>query len=128
MRTRQRHNYQPGDVVIVAAVPYPDGSGAKTRPSVVVSTPEFGDCDNNLIILRITSSPHATCEMDVPIIDWAEAGLDKPSTVRCFPATVGANLIMRKIGTLTPHDWQEVCEAMRRAVACFGSEGTTPSP
>jgi mRNA interferase MazF len=127
MQTSQKPNYQPGDVVIVAAVPYPDGSGAKIRPSVVVSTPEFSSgCDSNLIILRITSSPRATCDTDVPIVEWREAGLDKPSIVRCFPATVGTSLIVRKIGTLTPQDWQEVCEAMRRAIACF--TGTIPPP
>jgi mRNA-degrading endonuclease toxin of MazEF toxin-antitoxin module len=127
MRQTQNPNYQPGDVVITE-FPYPEGRGAKLRPALVVSQPEFPNCANTVIVLEITSSPRATCETDVAIIEWEAAGLDKPSIVRCFPATIHAKRIQKKIGTLSPQDWQEVCEAMRRAVACFGSEDTIPSP
>jgi mRNA-degrading endonuclease toxin of MazEF toxin-antitoxin module len=125
MRQTQNPNCQPGDVVITE-FPYSEGRGSKLRPALVVSQPEFPNCANTVIVLQITSSPRATCETDVAIIEWEAAGLEKPSIVRCFPATVHVRRIQRKIGTLTLQDWQEVCEAMRRAIACF--TGTIPPP
>jgi hypothetical protein len=43
----------------------------------------------------------ASCDTDCHLLDWREAGLSKPSAVRCRPATIRVEKINAVIGSLT---------------------------
>lgn len=64
-----------GDVYI-CRFPFTSGAFSKPRPALVLF-----DLRNDVVICRITSVQH-TGVLDVPLVDWAFAGLAKPSVVR----------------------------------------------
>jgi hypothetical protein len=57
---------------------------------------------------RITPQPRQ--------VDWREAGLSKPSAVRCRPATIRVEKINAVMGSLTDEDWERLQECLRRAL------------
>lgn len=62
-------------------VEFPDHPGVgKTRPVVVC---EVSDDDVRGIVLKVTGNVTWDQSGDVPLLDWREAGLLKPSLVRC---------------------------------------------
>jgi len=73
-----------------------------------------------VIVLEISSFVEkAKCETDYILHDWREAGLDKPSFVKCNPLTVFHGELETRIGKLTPDDLKEVFCRLRKA---FGFE------
>jgi len=108
-------NPQPGDVILVE-FPFSDVEGSKQRPAVVVSASSYPDCENEVIVLMITSQiQRAVCETDCQLWDWREAGLTTPSAVRCRPATIRMERVKSILGRLSEPDWQAVRECLRRA-------------
>lgn len=87
-----------GDVYI-CVFPFTSGGTAKARP--VLALVDLGlDC----LVCRITSAPHQGF-LDLPVTNWREAGLEKPSTVRLARlVTVEKNLLRTRIGRLSPDD------------------------
>lgn len=105
----------PRDVVLVE-FPFSDMTGSKLRPAVVVSSPSYPDCENEVIVLMITSQiERAACETDCPLWDWQDAGLKTVSAVRCRPATIRIERVKSRLGRLSEQDWQQVRECLRRA-------------
>ena len=94
-----------GDVVL-AQFPYEDNPNMmKLRPAVVI-----GIQNNNLTVvaLKITSTPPRD-KFDYELVNWALAGLKDVSTVRTSKnAIIVIQAIVRKIGSLTQSDFQEV--------------------
>lgn len=106
-------DYQQGDVVLVD-FPFPDASGAKTRPAVVMGT-EIGHQD--VIVVAITSQPPSSPrETDYFLEDWLSEGLDKPSWIRSRVYTIHRNLILQRIGRLTDSDLKGVKRCLCRAL------------
>jgi len=92
---------QPQGVVLVE-FPFGDVEGSKLRPAVIVSSASYSDCENEVIVLMITSHvERASCETDCPLWDWREAGLSKPSTVRCRTATIRIERVKSVVGRLS---------------------------
>lgn len=85
-------------------VEYPDHPGVgKTRPVVVSEVSD--DDDIYGIALKVTGNVSWDQEGDVPLLDWREAGLFKPSMVRCsqrFEFNRGD--LHRKFGRLSRRD------------------------
>jgi len=80
--------------------------GTKRRPVVIVSDGLGIDIDVN--IARITSSGKRN-KFDVEITYWEEAGLDKPSVVRCSKInTIKPGKRMTKVGELQDEDLENV--------------------
>jgi hypothetical protein len=101
--------YRFGDVLLVPII-FPDATGAKRRPILVVH--DTGDID--LLVAPITShSPRA--DEDIILTDWRAAGLRLASTARMSKlATVAKSTIIRKMGQLTERDAQSTREVLRR--------------
>lgn len=84
----------------------------KRRPVVIVSN------DNVIVeldhlIATVTSQPTRN-EFDVAIEYWEEAGLAKPSIVRCSKLnTLHFKELLFKIGKLNDHDLERVLTAIR---------------
>ncbi len=116
MRLRKQIAPQPRQVVLVE-FPFSDAEGSKERPAVIISSASYPACENEVIVLMVTSNvERAKCETDCPLMDWREAGLSKPSAVRCRPATIRVELIKAMIGSLTDEDWQRLQECLHFAL------------
>ncbi|MEM2126470.1 MAG: type II toxin-antitoxin system PemK/MazF family toxin [Candidatus Methanosuratincola sp.] len=106
-------NYQQGDVVLVD-FPFPDASGSKIRPAVIMST-EIGHHD--VIVVAITSQrPSSRCETDYFLEDWISEGLNEPSWIRSRVSTIHRSLILQRIGRLTDKDLKGVKRCLSRAL------------
>ena len=91
-----------GDVY-VCVFPFTSGQGAKARPVLVLM-----DLGPDCLVCRITSVPHRGF-LDLPVIHWQEAGLEKPSTIRLSRlVTVEKRLLKVHIGELDPEDLDRV--------------------
>jgi hypothetical protein len=99
--------------VLLARVPFPDGSGVKKRPVLVVHDP--GDAD--VLVVPVTSHPPRTAE-DLALNDWAGAGLRLPSTARLSKlATLGKATIFRPMGRLISSDERNARAILERFFA-----------
>ena len=94
-----------GDVVLVN-FPYEDNPNTfKICPAVIVNTNNNGV---TAIALKITSAPPRDF-LDYQLINWALAGLNKPSTVRTSKQIViTLNAIIKKLGALSEGDFNIV--------------------
>ncbi len=102
--------FSAGDVVLVP-FPYRDRLAESARPTVVVSDVAYNR-QGDVIVAAITS--HAVrAPTDVPLADWASAGLRVPSTARMLLATVATSRILLHVGHLTARDWTDVQTRLR---------------
>ena len=102
-------NYRPGEIVLLK-FPFTDAEGAKQRPALVLL--DTGDQD--ILVARVTSQI-TQAAFDVKLVDWQQAGLLLPSTVRVHKlATLEKQLAERRLGMLTPGDWAQVRAAIER--------------
>jgi len=84
--------------VVLLPIPFTDLASRKVRPAVVVGRfPRTED----LILVPITSQAH---NIDVPLADWKQAGLNVPCGIKAQIATVEERLVLRVLGRLSPGD------------------------
>jgi mRNA-degrading endonuclease toxin of MazEF toxin-antitoxin module len=106
--------YNQGNLVL-APFPYRDQPSERLLPAVVLSNDGYNHF-GGLVIVGITS--HAPrCTWDFAFLDWAAAGLIKPSTVRMLLALISANRILHRIGHLSDRDWTEVHARAKQILA-----------
>ena len=92
--------YDRGDVVLVP-FPFSDLSGAKRRPALVVTTAEYNEASNDVVIAQITGNTSSRpLTGDHILSKWKEAGLLAPSLVRARLTTLHANLLVRALGRM----------------------------
>ena len=102
-------NYKLGEIVLIA-FPFSDAKELKRRPALVLL--DVGDED--IMVARVTSQAVKT-SFDLEIKDWQGAGLLLPSIVRIHKvATLGKNMVERKLGKLREEDWRQVREMIRK--------------
>jgi len=105
--------YRPFDVVAVAIG---EGEGAKRRPALVVSNPEFETATGLVWIAMITTPDHERRFGDIPINDQRSAGLPATSVVRASKlATLAVGKIKRRLGSLSETDRAGARVALRAA-------------
>ncbi len=111
-----RHIYRRGDVVLVS-FPFSNASGQKVRPAIVISTDDYHEDWNEVIVVAVTSrQPKTLRKTDYKLQDWQSAGLKQPSWVRSHLATVNFRLIVEKIGTLTSRDLRAIENCLQIAL------------
>lgn len=92
-------------------------TGAKKRPSIVVSTTTYHTHRPDVILCLLTTQiGKATAPTDYLLQDWAQAGLRQASAARCFFVTIPAAETVL-IGHLSDRDWQEVQARLKLALA-----------
>lgn len=90
--------------VVFASAPFPEGSGKKTRPVVVLTLPNaYGDVIAAEVVTR--HRPEV-----LPIRDTLQAGLHEGSGVRMRLCTVSLAKSARAIGRLSTYDYTCVKE------------------
>ena len=67
-----------GDVVILDT-PFPDNTGSKIRPGVIVSTEEYHRGRRVVLIAPLTGNAARRLTGKYVLLDWALAGLDRTS-------------------------------------------------
>ncbi len=98
--------YAFGEVILVP-FPFTNQEGSKKRPAVVISSPAYHIHRPDLLIMAITSQPHAALDFAAfTIIDWQSAGLLKPSYAKPVLTTLEQTLVIRSMGQLSPRDQQ----------------------
>ena len=97
--------YSFGDVVLVP-FPFTDQTTSKKRPAVVISSEAYNRHRPDVILTAITSRlVRAAGDPGECLIEaWHEAGLPKPSLIKPVVATVHADLILKRLGSLQPAD------------------------
>ena len=94
-----------GDVFICSAA-FALGQFSKPRPVLVLL-----DLGQDCLLARITSMPH-TDKLDVPLSQWKQAGLEKPSIVRLTRlVTAEKTLLQTRLGSLIAADLASVRNA-----------------
>lgn len=101
-----------GDVILVNFV-FTEGSGARRRPAVVVSSEAYQRGRQELILAAITSNVARVLVGDYRIRDWRTAGLLSPSVVTGIIQTIKQSMVERNLGTLSPQDIQAVEDRLR---------------
>ena len=105
-----------GDVVLVP-FPYAELTTTKVRPALVVSSPAFSAAERRITVAGITSNIAAHNNMtSYAIPKWSAAGLQKPSVVTAWLATISAALVQLRVGRLTTRDLREVERCLRIAL------------
>lgn len=104
----------PGEILIID---FPGAVGVKRRPAVVVSTPLYHTHRPDVIVgLLTTQVKVATAPTDHVLIDWAKAGLHKPTAFRSYLSTVDRASAVH-VGRLSDRDWQSIQACLFRALA-----------
>ncbi|MCD6554529.1 MAG: type II toxin-antitoxin system PemK/MazF family toxin [Anaerolineae bacterium] len=95
--------YEQGDVVLVRFV-FTDESGAKRRPTVIVSTSDYHQGRQEAIVAAITSNVDRMLVGDHLIEGWREAGLLFPSVATGIIRTIKQTMIERRLGAMPNGD------------------------
>jgi len=100
-------NYSRGDVVLVSFV-FADKTGAKQRPAVIISSDIYHQQRQETIISAITSRIDRILISDYLLNAWQEAGLLYPSVATGIIRTIKQNMVVRKLGRISPDDLKEI--------------------
>ena len=100
-----------GEIYLIKVV-YPDQTGWKVRPAVVISPNEFdGEID---VVAVSVSTALPRNHFDVVLENWSEEGLDKPSIARTSKLiSVSSFMLKKRLGTLTSDDLTRVMTRCR---------------
>jgi len=103
-----------GDVVLLS-VAFASRSGSKLRPAVVVSSSQYHEIDQVLIVAPVTSRPPRN-ENEYFLRDWEAANLLRASTVRAKLFTVYRKHVLHRPGHLSKRDMAGVEGLLRWAL------------
>jgi mRNA interferase MazF len=105
----------PGDVVLA---PFPGVQGVKDRPVLVVSSLLYHSIRPDVVLALLTTNvAAAVLPTDYVLVDWAAAGLNRPTAFRSFFATIQRANVIGQLGVLSARDWAEVQARLRLALA-----------
>jgi len=104
--------YNRGDVVLVSFV-FPDETGVKRRPAVIVSSDAYHRGRQEAIIAAITSRTDRILVGDHPVTEWQEAGLLFPSVATGIIRTIKQGMIARQLGVMPKADMEAIDSGLR---------------
>lgn len=89
--------------VFICRFPFTSGDVSKPRPSLVLF-----DLGSDVVVCRITSAQYSG-PLDIQLMNWAVAGLAKPSVVRLNRLVTAEKTLLRtRLGALSSADAQLV--------------------
>lgn len=94
---------------IVVPFPFADIPVLKRRPTVVLSGRAFNELNNATLVAMITTAKQSTWPSDIKLRDLLTANLPVNCFIRWRLTTIPNELIIRKLGKLSPID-QLACE------------------
>jgi len=100
---------------------FTDGTGAKRRPAVIISTSDYHHGRRGAIMAAITGNVDRLLVGDHLIAGWREAGLLFPSVATGIIRTIKQTMIERRLGVMPPADMQAIREKLRQVLGlCQG--------
>ncbi len=96
-------NFSFGNIVLVP-FPFTDQTASKKRPAVVVSSDALHRESVDLVIMAITTQTRAASALEVPITQWEQAGLLRPSVIKPVLTSIEGSLVLKKLGALQGPD------------------------
>ena len=108
--------WRRGDIVLVP-ITFPDGSGVKLRPALIVSSDHDNAVSLDVLSGSITSNLAGRHHPGKHLVgDWRGAGLLLPSLMQTNIATIEGTRIRRRLGTLAAADLATFAQARRQAL------------
>lgn len=109
--------YERGDIVLVP-FPFSNQAITKKRPAVIISSNDYNKISPDVIIMAITGREEQTFDIVESVIDdWQNAGLLKPSTMKPAISTIEKDLVLRRLGSLSPRDLSSLDKALKKLVS-----------
>jgi mRNA interferase MazF len=109
--------YDFGDIILVP-FPFTDQTASKRRPAVVVRSSSYHRERPDVIIMAVTSQARPTLAFgELPVTQWKEAGLLKPSVVKPVLTTLEKKLIVKTSGRLSPKDQGNLKQTLNLIIA-----------
>jgi mRNA interferase MazF len=109
--------YRRWDVVAVS-FPFLEGTDAKRRPALIVSTDRLHEEQGLYWIAMITTAKSGSRRDDIAVTNRASAGLPEDCVIRVARlATVGDAQFVRRLGEILPKDRNAVLALLRRYAA-----------
>lgn len=112
MPTPSTTTYQCGELLLVRFV-FADELGAKRRPVLVLSSPEYHAARQEIIVAAVTSNVVRVLPGDCPVKYWQSACLPKPSLVTAILRTIKRSMVEGSFGSLTASDLSSVQTRLR---------------
>jgi mRNA interferase MazF len=107
--------YKQGDVVLVGFI-FSDESGGKRRPAIVVSTQDYNQGRQEVVIAAVTSNVDRQLPGDYLIVNWQKAGLLYPSVATGIIRTIKQTMIARRLGVVSTEDKRAIREQLKRTL------------
>lgn len=107
--------YKRGDIVLVD-FGFSEGTGSKKRPTLIISSDNYHNGRQEVIIEAITGNIKRALFGDTKIDKWKEAGLLCPSLVTGIIRTIKDSMIVHKLGVLLEQDLQKAEKNLRQAM------------
>ncbi|MGH3184859.1 MAG: type II toxin-antitoxin system PemK/MazF family toxin [Streptosporangiaceae bacterium] len=108
--------FDRGDIVLVAFV-FADERGVKRRPALILSCQAYHRRRDEAILAAITSNTQRLFFGDTLVEAWANAGLLFPSVVTGVVRTIKREMILRRLGALSPLEMHAVERRLRLSLA-----------
>jgi mRNA interferase MazF len=99
-------SFSRGEVVLLP-IPFTDLTSRKVRPAVVIG---HAVRSADLFVVPVTSQLH---NVDVPLTDWAVAGLNVPCGIKAQIATLESRLVLKTVGRLSAKDHETLEQHLR---------------
>lgn len=80
---------------------------------MVVSSTAYNTERPDVIVMAVTSQARPENRLDIPVRDWQQAKLLKPSVVKPVIATIEQVLVIKHLGRLSEQDRRVLLEQMR---------------
>ena len=101
-----------GDVVLVNFL-FPDQSGIKRRPAVVVSVEAYHRSRMDAVVVALSTQRGTSYFGDYDLQDWQAAGLPRASKAKGVIETVSRQVIHKQLGSLSQRDLSQVKRTVR---------------
>ena len=108
--------FKRGDIIKVP-FPYTDRSTRQSRPALVVSSPSLEDEHGLLWVLMITSAENRGWIGDVPVDNFARAGLPVASVIRTAKIATIESGDATPLGKLSAANLRQTRELLARELA-----------
>ena len=110
------YNLHRGEIVLVP-FPLSTPSPKMRRPALITSSDHYNNGTREIIIAPITSRGRSVPRIgDYEILDWTQAGLLGPATVRSRLVTVRSSHVLKSLGSLTRRDMEGVGQWLKRVL------------
>ena len=107
--------YKPCEIVLVNFI-FSEGFGFKKRPALILSSDEYHQSRQEVIIAAITSNIERILLGDTKVKEWKKANLLFPSRVTCILQTIKGEMIERRLGILSSEDFEQVQKNLKIAL------------